>query len=57
MVVILSFYCVRFETELVANASADATLSVIDVRSKTTKPLAQSEDQEDELLAIAPIKG
>jgi len=30
---------------------------VIDVRARTTEPLAQSEDQEDELLSIVPIKG
>ncbi|KAL5514859.1 hypothetical protein ACEPAG_2175 [Sanghuangporus baumii] len=37
--------------------SGDGTLSVIDVRSKKPGPLAQSEDQEDELLSIAPIRG
>ncbi|KAI0943775.1 WD repeat-containing protein jip5 [Taiwanofungus camphoratus] len=37
--------------------SGDGTLSVIDVRSKKTEPLAHSEDQEDELLSIVPIKG
>jgi len=30
---------------------------VMDVRSKKTEPFAQSEDQEDELLSIVPIKG
>lgn len=30
---------------------------MIDVRAKTTEPAAQSEDQEDELLSIVPIKG
>lgn len=29
----------------------------MDVRSKKTEPFAQSEDQEDELLSIVPIKG
>ncbi|OBZ76140.1 WD repeat-containing protein JIP5 [Grifola frondosa] len=42
--------------QLVAT-SGDGTLSVIDVRSKSKAPLAQSEDQEDELLSIVPIKG
>jgi len=37
--------------------SGDGTLSVIDLRSKKTKPSAQSEDQEDELLSIVAIKG
>ncbi|KIM27924.1 hypothetical protein M408DRAFT_329837 [Serendipita vermifera MAFF 305830] len=37
--------------------SGDGTLSVIDVRSNKTKPFAQSEDQEDELLSVVPIKG
>ncbi|KAJ4490020.1 WD40-repeat-containing domain protein [Lentinula aciculospora] len=37
--------------------SGDGTLSVIDVRAKTSEPFAQSEDQEDELLSIVPIKG
>ncbi|KAJ3746592.1 WD40-repeat-containing domain protein [Lentinula detonsa] len=36
--------------------SGDGTLSVIDVRAKTSDHLAQSEDQEDELLSIVPIK-
>lgn len=29
----------------------------MDVRSKKVEPVAQSEDQEDELLSILPIKG
>lgn len=37
--------------------SGDGTLSVMDVRSKKPEPIAQSEDQEDELLSIVPIKG
>ena len=37
--------------------SGDGTLSVIDVRSKKTEPIAQSEDQEDELLSLVTIKG
>lgn len=39
------------------STSGDGTLSVIDVRSKKPEPFAHSEDQEDELLSIAPIKG
>ncbi|KAI0649951.1 WD40 repeat-like protein [Trametes meyenii] len=42
--------------QLVAT-SGDGTLSVMDVRSKKMEPVAQSEDQEDELLSILPIKG
>ncbi|KAI0052373.1 WD40 repeat-like protein [Auriscalpium vulgare] len=41
--------------QLVAT-SGDGTLSVMDVRAKKTEPFAQSEDQEDELLSILPIK-
>ena len=37
--------------------SGDGTLSVMDVRVKKTEPFAHSEDQEDELLSILPIKG
>ncbi|KAJ7757005.1 WD40-repeat-containing domain protein [Mycena metata] len=37
--------------------SGDGTLSVMDVRAKKTAPFAQSEDQEDELLAATTIKG
>ncbi|KAL1948494.1 hypothetical protein VTO73DRAFT_12569 [Trametes versicolor] len=42
--------------QLVAT-SGDGSLSVMDVRSKKVEPFAQSEDQEDELLSILPIKG
>ncbi|TBU52287.1 WD40 repeat-like protein [Dichomitus squalens] len=42
--------------QLVAT-SGDGTLSVMDIRSKKLEPVAQSEDQEDELLSILPIKG
>ncbi|KAF8583453.1 WD40 repeat-like protein [Ramaria rubella] len=42
--------------QLVAT-SGDGTLSVMDVRSSKPEPIAQSEDQEDELLSIVPIKG
>ncbi|KAJ2992569.1 hypothetical protein NUW54_g7904 [Trametes sanguinea] len=38
-------------------SSGDGTLSVMDVRSKKMEPIAQSEDQEDELLSILAIKG
>ncbi|EJU01342.1 WD40 repeat-like protein [Dacryopinax primogenitus] len=37
--------------------SGDGTLSVLDVRNKKAVPWAQSEDQEDELLSVVPIKG
>ncbi|KAJ6591084.1 WD40-repeat-containing domain protein [Mycena vulgaris] len=37
--------------------SGDGTLSVMDVRAKTRAPFAQSEDQDDELLAATTIKG
>ncbi|KAH8112369.1 WD40 repeat-like protein [Phellopilus nigrolimitatus] len=37
--------------------SGDGTLSVIDVRSNKPTPFAHSEDQEDELLSIVPIRG
>lgn len=40
-----------------APRSGDGSLSVMDVRSKKVEPFAQSEDQEDELLSILPIKG
>ncbi|KAF5373801.1 hypothetical protein D9758_000832 [Tetrapyrgos nigripes] len=39
------------------STSGDGTLSVIDVRSTKSEPFAHSEDQEDELLSIVPIKG
>lgn len=42
---------------LYAPLSGDGSLSVMDVRSKKVEPFAQSEDQEDELLSILPIKG
>lgn len=38
------------------STSGDGTLSVIDVRGKKSEPLAQSEDQEDELLSVVSIK-
>ncbi|KIK99547.1 hypothetical protein PAXRUDRAFT_822622 [Paxillus rubicundulus Ve08.2h10] len=38
------------------STSADGTLSAIDVRGKKLEPLAQSEDQEDELLSIVAIR-
>ena len=39
------------------STSADGTLSVIDVRSNKPEPISHSEDQEDELLSIAPLIG
>lgn len=39
------------------STSGDGHLSVIDVRSNKTEPLAMSADQEDELLSIVSIKG
>ncbi|KAE9405541.1 WD40 repeat-like protein [Gymnopus androsaceus JB14] len=53
---ITDFLWLDDKKQLVAT-SGDGTLSVIDVRAKTTEPAAQSEDQEDELLSIVPIKG
>ncbi|CAA7269911.1 unnamed protein product [Cyclocybe aegerita] len=41
----------------VVATSGDGTLSVMDVRSQKPEPVAQSEDQEDELLSIVSIKG
>jgi len=41
----------------VVTTSGDGTLSVLDVRAKKSVPVAQSEDQEDELLSIVAIKG
>lgn len=46
--------CAPYEPSLL---SGDGTLSVMDVRANKTEPLAQSEDQEDELLSITAIKG
>jgi len=53
---ISDFLWLEDKKQLVAT-SGDGTLSVLDVRSKKTEPFAQSEDQEDELLSIVPIKG
>ncbi|KAJ8585344.1 WD40 repeat-like protein [Rhizopogon salebrosus TDB-379] len=38
------------------STSGDGTLSVIDVRGKKPEPVAQSEDQEDELLSVVSIR-
>ncbi|KAG8932469.1 WD repeat-containing protein jip5 [Tulasnella sp. 418] len=38
------------------STSGDGTLTVMDVRAKKTEPIAQSIDQEDEMLSIAAIK-
>ncbi|KAJ7594186.1 WD40-repeat-containing domain protein [Mycena floridula] len=43
--------------KLLVATSGDGTLSVMDVRSKKTQPIAQSEDQDDELLSLLAIKG
>ncbi|KAF8884235.1 WD40-repeat-containing domain protein [Gymnopilus junonius] len=53
---ITDFLWLDDKRQLVAT-SGDGTLSVMDVRSKKTEPIAQSEDQEDELLSIVSIKG
>ncbi|KAF8892943.1 WD40-repeat-containing domain protein [Infundibulicybe gibba] len=53
---ITDFLWLDDKKQLIAT-SGDGTLSVLDVRSKSTKPFAQSEDQEDELLSIVAIKG
>ena len=37
--------------------SGDGHLSVIDIRSSKPSPLSVSDDQDDELLSIALIKG
>ncbi|KAK7467459.1 hypothetical protein VKT23_004512 [Stygiomarasmius scandens] len=53
---ITDFLWLEDKKHLVAT-SGDGTLSVMDVRSNKTEPFAHSEDQEDELLSIVPIKG
>ncbi|KAF4612661.1 hypothetical protein D9613_011731 [Agrocybe pediades] len=53
---ITDFLWIEDKKQLVTT-SGDGTLSVIDVRSKKPEPIAHSEDQEDELLSIASIKG
>ncbi|KAH7106866.1 WD40 repeat-like protein [Auriculariales sp. MPI-PUGE-AT-0066] len=53
---ISDFLWLEDKKHLVAT-SGDGTLSVMDVRASKTEPFAQSEDQEDELLSIVPIKG
>lgn len=53
---ITDFLWLDDKKQLVAT-SGDGTLSVMDVRSKNIKPIAHSEDQEDELLSIVAIKG
>jgi len=45
------------DTKHLAASSGDGTLSVIDVRSKSAGPFAESEDQDDELLSLVAIKG
>ena len=53
---ISDFYYEDAERKLLTT-SADGTLSVIDVRSNKAEPVGHSEDQEDELLSIAPLAG
>lgn len=53
---ISDFLWLEEKKHLVAT-SADGTLSVMDVRANKTEPIAQSEDQEDELLSIVAIRG
>ncbi|TFK31954.1 WD repeat-containing protein JIP5 [Crucibulum laeve] len=53
---ISDFLWLQDKKQLVAT-SGDGTLSIMDVRSKKPEPIAQSEDQEDELLSIVAIKG
>ncbi|KAL1742091.1 WD40-repeat-containing domain protein [Schizophyllum fasciatum] len=53
---ITDFLWLQDKKHLVAT-SGDGSLSVMDVRAKTTKPIAHSEDQEDELLSIGLIAG
>ncbi|KZV91367.1 WD40 repeat-like protein [Exidia glandulosa HHB12029] len=53
---ISDFLWLEDKKHLVAT-SGDGTLSVMDVRASKTEPFAHSEDQEDELLSIVPIKG
>ncbi|TRM66823.1 WD40-repeat-containing domain protein [Schizophyllum amplum] len=53
---ITDFLWLEDKKHLIAT-SGDGSLSVMDVRAKTTKPIAHSEDQEDELLSIVMIGG
>ncbi|KZT43434.1 WD40 repeat-like protein [Sistotremastrum suecicum HHB10207 ss-3] len=52
---ISDFHYLPVKKQLITT-SGDATVSVIDIRSNKKDPLAHSEDQEDELLSIVPIK-
>jgi len=52
---ISDFLWLADKKQLVAT-SGDGTLSVMDIRSKEAKPIAHSEDQEDDLLSIVSIK-
>jgi len=52
---ISDFLWIEDKREVVAT-SGDGSLSVMDVRSTKTTPAAHSEDQEDELLSIVPIR-
>ncbi|THH08792.1 hypothetical protein EW145_g2466 [Phellinidium pouzarii] len=53
---ISDFMWIEGKKQLVVT-SGDGTLSVIDVRSSKPGPLAHSEDQEDEMLSVVPIRG
>lgn len=53
---ITDFLWLKDTKQLVAT-SGDGTLSVMDVRSKKVEAAAHSEDQEDELLSVALIRG
>jgi WD repeat-containing protein 55 len=37
--------------------SGDGTISAMDIKNRKSMPFSQSEDQEDELHALLPIKG
>ncbi|TFK75670.1 WD40 repeat-like protein [Pluteus cervinus] len=52
---ITDFLWLEDKKHLVAT-SGDGTLSVVDIRSQKSTPIAHSEDQEDELLSIVAIK-
>lgn len=52
-----TYVCLYYAFSYPVFCSGDGTLSVMDIRSKKPEPVAQSEDQEDELLSIAAIKG
>ncbi|EIW73167.1 hypothetical protein TREMEDRAFT_59329 [Tremella mesenterica DSM 1558] len=53
----ISDFCYFDDKRQLVSTSGDGRLSVIDIRVNKTVPLAISEDQEDELLSLVPIKG